>query len=90
MTREEAIDVLKRNYPSSCFEDLCEAVDIAIKALSAEPKRKKGHWVGIDDEPCETFECDVCGFILENWVIGATYNFCPTCGSYMGGAEDDQ
>lgn len=32
----EAIDVLKRNYPSSCFEDLCKAVDIAIKALSAQ------------------------------------------------------
>ena len=37
MTREEAIDVLKRNYPSSCFEDLCKAVDIAIKALE-EPE----------------------------------------------------
>lgn len=32
----DAIDVLKRNYPSSCFEDLCKAVDIAIKALSAQ------------------------------------------------------
>lgn len=31
----DAIDVLKRNYPSSCYEDLCKAVDIAIKALSA-------------------------------------------------------
>ena len=37
MTREEAIDVLKRNYPSGCFEELCNAVDIAIKALSAQP-----------------------------------------------------
>lgn len=36
MTNEEAIDVLKRNYPSSCFEELCKAVDIAIKALSAQ------------------------------------------------------
>lgn len=36
MTREEAIDILKRNYPSSCFEDLCKAVDIAIKALSVQ------------------------------------------------------
>ena len=36
MTREEAIDVLKHNYPSSCFEDLCKAVDIAIKALSVQ------------------------------------------------------
>ena len=34
----DAIDVLKRNYPSSCFEDLCKAVDIAIKALSAQPE----------------------------------------------------
>lgn len=33
MTREEAIDVLKHNYPSSCYEDLCKAVDMAIKAL---------------------------------------------------------
>lgn len=41
MTREEAIDVLKHNYPSDCFTDLCEAVEIAIQALSAQP------------EPCE-------------------------------------
>ncbi|MBO7691066.1 MAG: hypothetical protein J6T10_00350 [Methanobrevibacter sp.] len=38
MTREEAIDILKRNYPSSCFEELCKAVDIAIKALSVQPE----------------------------------------------------
>ena len=36
MTREEAIDVLKHNYPSDCFTDLCEAVEIAIQALSAQ------------------------------------------------------
>ena len=35
----DAIDVLKRNYPSSCFEDLCKAVDIAIKALAAQPEQ---------------------------------------------------
>ena len=40
MTREEAIDVLKHNYPSSCYEDLCTAVDMAIKALE-------------QPEPCE-------------------------------------
>lgn len=38
MTREEAIDVLKHNYPSSCFTELCEAVEIAIHALSAQPE----------------------------------------------------
>ena len=40
MTREEAVDVLKHNYPSSCYEDLCKAVDMAIKALEQpEPIR---------------------------------------------------
>lgn len=38
ISRQEAIDVLKRNYPSRCFEDLCKAVDIAIKSLSAQPE----------------------------------------------------
>ena len=33
MRREEAIDVLKANYPDSCYELLREAVDMAIKAL---------------------------------------------------------
>lgn len=34
MTREEAaIDVLKANYPDSCYELLREAVDMAIEAL---------------------------------------------------------
>lgn len=36
MTREEAIDVLQHNYPTACFTDLCEAVEMAIKALRAD------------------------------------------------------
>ena len=34
--RQQAIDVLKRNYPSNCFEELCKAVDIAIEALTEQ------------------------------------------------------
>ena len=33
MTREEAINVLKANYPDPCFSDLRKAVDMAIQAL---------------------------------------------------------
>lgn len=44
MTREEAIDVLKHNYPSACFTDLCEAVEIAIQTLSEQP-----HWIPCSD-----------------------------------------
>ena len=42
-----------------------------------------GNWVGIDDEPCETFECDKCGFVLDDWIQGALYNFCPNCNADM-------
>lgn len=38
MTREDAIDVLKHNYPSACFTELCDAVEIAIQSLSAQPE----------------------------------------------------
>ena len=45
MTRKEAIEILKRNKPTSdprrCGTELCEAVDMAIEALQ-EPERKKG------------------------------------------------
>lgn len=59
MTREEALDVLKRNYPSKCFEDLCNAVDIAIKTLSAPTidnisrQAAKDALDGICDRECE-------------------------------------
>ena len=54
-----------------------------------KPQRKKGNWVGIDDEPCEVWECDVCGCICEDWMGKPTYNFCPNCGADMreGGAD---
>lgn len=57
---------------------------------SAQPERKKGNWVGIDDEPCETFECDRCGFVLEDWIQGAFYNFCPNCGADMRGEANER
>ena len=51
MTREEAIDVLKHNYPSSCFTELCEAVEIAIQALSAQPERmENGENLEVNDD----------------------------------------
>lgn len=34
MTREEAIEILECNYPVSSVKELCEAVDMAIEALS--------------------------------------------------------
>ena len=33
MTTSEAIETLRANYPDACYEQLREAVDVAIKAL---------------------------------------------------------
>ena len=88
MTREEAIDVLKHNYPSSCFTDLCEAVDIAIQALSAQSERKRGKW--IDQYQNGDWHCSCCGAIVEkeeqmlhNWY------FCYHCGALMDERNED-
>lgn len=70
MTREGAIDVLKHNYPSACFTDLCEAVEIAIQALSAQPeiiycKDCKKHFIGFDRKFGEvTWKEGVCPLVF--------------------------
>jgi len=85
MTREEAIDVLKHNYPSACFTDLCEAVEIAIQALSAQPERKKGKWIVSHIPDSMLWECNQCGFDC-----GAhSFNFCPNCGADMKGEKNE-
>ena len=50
-----------------------------IDAFEAEP-RKHGHWVGIDDFPHETWECDRCGKIVET---DEPPNYCENCGAKM-------
>ena len=95
MDRKEAIEILKRNKPTSdprrCGIDLCEAVDIAIEVLQ-EPERKKGCW-----KRCHKYEfgsdkwghrCSECGHeisdddssIIKNFLLP---NFCEHCGADM-------
>ena len=59
--------------------------------VDAEPIRH-GQWLGIDDEPCEVFQCDKCGYITEE--IGCAdnkpnnFNYCPRCGALMDEVEE--
>ena len=74
-----------RKHSESYFAD-----DFAHEWVDKQPSAdvqpiQHGNWIGIDDEPCETFECDRCGFVLEDWIQGAFYNFCPNCGADMRG-----
>jgi rubredoxin len=61
---------------------------LVADAPVVEPQRKTGHWVALDDEYPEDYECDVCGFISEatfgpGGVDGNMYNYCPNCGARM-------
>ncbi len=58
---------------------------MSAPTVDAQPVRH-GHWIGIDDEPYEVWECDMCGYIYEGdqqW-----YNYCPNCGAIMGEQND--
>ena len=44
-----------------------------------------GHWIVIDDDPCEVWACDQCGFILER---EEPYRYCPYCGAKMDGEQE--
>lgn len=92
--QQDAIDILKANYPSACYEQLREAVDAAIIALqSADPEQKIGKWI---ENPKSKYgiECSECGEppLFEGTVFKFTLcvkydycksNFCPNCGERM-------
>lgn len=86
MNKEEAIEILSEMRSEyNLFGDEEEAtryhaLSWAIKEMNGEPV-KHGHWVGIDDEPCQVWECDVCGWIYED--DEPFYNYCPNCGAKM-------
>ena len=68
-----------------------EAIDMAIEALKG---RTDGEWREVEDDYGGVYwECSNCedAFFLE---VGTpkenNYNFCPSCGAYMRGCDDDE
>ena len=49
MTKEEAIKVIKSNYPPARYSMLCEALDMAIESLSEE-EPEEGRRYELGDE----------------------------------------
>ena len=90
MDRKEVIEVLKKNKPTSdprrCGIGLCEAVDMAIKALQ-EPERKKGKWISeLKDDGDSLLRCSICNYPV-SYFWGRT-NFCPECGADLRGKNN--
>ena len=87
ISRQSVLKLLSAMPPE---EAITKALLIqSVKQMdAAQPERKRGYWVGIDDEPCETWECDKCGYIQE-FFDGDQPNYCPNCGADMREVDDE-
>lgn len=56
-----------------------------IESEPSEDEREIGEWQYTDDM-YETLICSVCGYDTEDYV---KHNFCPNCGAYMKGADNE-
>ena len=102
ISRQAAIDALAKFVPYAICDEstesytngLTDAYNLICQLPSAQPERKKGHWVEIGDEPYDEWECDVCGFVIDGSgcidpeEYRDVYRFCPRCCSDMRVEQD--
>ena len=57
--------------------------------LGRKSIQKTGVWVGVDEEPHEDYECNLCGYMVSTYGVNiephTEYKFCPNCGAKMEG-----
>jgi len=76
---------------NEAWQDALDRAEGAIFNLpSAQPERKTGKWIEVDDYyNCISGRCSVCGWeshLYEDDVVGM--NFCPNCGADMRGEQN--
>lgn len=81
MTREEAIELIRRYECNSEHYDACE---MAIEALE---QQKEGHWIKVNDDVNKIHykECSCCGVKISFNLPFLDY--CPKCGAKMESEE---
>lgn len=97
ISRKKALDTVRAMCDRCDTGDVRDYRDLMIEAFealpSAQPERKKGHWIEINDSYNRiSGKCSVCGWeshMYEDDVVGM--DFCPNCGARMDGdhAEGD-
>ena len=96
MTKEEAIKILSNRdghgIPSGYNGGYAEAIEVAIEALKAEP-RKHGRWLKtgqslVYPNKFRNYFCSICGIELDAH-IRQEPNYCPNCGAKMDERRED-
>lgn len=91
-TWNDAVEIVE-NLPSvdavEIVTEYCRKRNLVIISRESfrvlQEERKLGNWVRNDDG---FYECNVCGFTLDDWIEGVFYSFCPNCGADMRGGQD--
>jgi len=101
MTNEEAIEILKANYPDACYSQLREAVDKAIEVLEKQisttdvEEVRHGKWIKMR---YQVYECSCCKRSVyleglnvadenETELLRELYPYCH-CGTRMDGGKE--
>ena len=78
ISRAEAIDAMSESL-KRVFPEHRQIAEKCLKALpSAQPQRKKGHWIRVGDGYTDYFRCSECGELSDY-----EGNFCSDCGCDM-------
>ena len=85
ISRQAVLDEIE-NY--SCLDK--KDIKTIIKALPpVTPQPKTGHWVFVDKAK-EHAHCSECDYGNVDLLDGRPHNYCPQCGSYNGGGNNDR
>lgn len=95
---ENRYDITWEDDYEGGIKDACtDILEKISKMPTIEPERKTGQWVGYnaddpnwqrDDGTPVFLMCSACqAFVINNGA--ANWNYCPGCGSYNGGEQDE-
>lgn len=86
----KAVDRIINKWLSNPYYELKDNIYDMTKKIhnlpSVIPQRPKGKWIEIEIDAGEfIYKCTECGMRVIN-----LYKYCPNCGSYNGGGENDR